>query len=84
MLKGKINFEEGQAPDRYDEEIVMMRSPGLGNLLFDRGDIYPESNSDMPDGLMDDDGDRWMPWFMRYTPSVIYLNDVSVVSVYHG
>jgi hypothetical protein len=58
VLKGKINFEEGQAPDRYDEEIVMMRSPGLGNLLFDRGDIYPESNSDMPDGLMDDDGDR--------------------------
>lgn len=46
VLKGRINFEEGQAPDVQDEDVVMMRSPGLGNLLFDRGDIFPENNQE--------------------------------------
>ena len=44
LLKGKIDFEEVEEINRLDGDVVMMRSPGLGDLLFDREDIYPDTS----------------------------------------
>lgn len=40
-LKSKVDFEE---PREYGiaSDVVMIRSPGLGDLMFERDEIYPE------------------------------------------
>jgi hypothetical protein len=41
VTKAKINFDEAESEYR-SEEFVKIRSPGLGDLMFDRNDIYPD------------------------------------------
>ena len=48
VLRGKVDFEEVEECDRLGEDIVVMRSPGIGDLLFARKDIYPDSPNIMP------------------------------------
>lgn len=43
VLRGKVDFEEAKDCDRLGGDVVVMRSPGLGDLLFAREDIYPDS-----------------------------------------
>lgn len=42
-LRGKIDFEEVQDYRPIGDDAVMVRSPGLGDLLFERADLYPET-----------------------------------------
>lgn len=45
-LKNKVDFEEQQEYG-IASDIVMIRSPGLGDLMFERDAIYPESAGTM-------------------------------------
>jgi Protein of unknown function (DUF4239) len=53
ILRGKVDFEEVKECDRLEGDVVMMRSPGLGDLLFAREDIYPDSTKIKNGGEVD-------------------------------
>ena len=40
LTRGRIDFDE---PDNQDED-VLIRTPGIGEMIFDRDEIYPGTN----------------------------------------
>eukprot|EP00536_Pseudo-nitzschia_multiseries_P001191 jgi/Psemu1/317516/estExt_fgenesh1_pm.C_140038 len=45
LTKGQINFDE---PDPNRGEEVLIRTPGIGDVLFARDEIYPDTNTNAP------------------------------------
>ena len=42
LLRGEVDFEDVEEEPNSD---VLIRSPGLGELLFEKGDIFPVADT---------------------------------------
>jgi hypothetical protein len=42
LLRGEVDFEEVEEEPNGD---VLIRSPGLGDLMFEKGDIFPDADT---------------------------------------